>query len=165
MENHPQEKFMKKAIEEAKNSASLDQYSFVAFFLISSCEIIAVEGAALHENNDPTCHAEVNAIRSACLKNESRYLPGCWLYTTLEPCPMCTGTAIWAKMEGIVFGASKEDAQNFAKTLQDHKFTWRQIDISSKDIIEKGDPKVELIEKFMQSECRELFNFAKTKSK
>lgn len=151
---------MTKAIEEAKNSASLGQYALGTIVVNSNGEIIATEHTTLHENNDPTCHAEVNAIRSACLKNKSRYLPGCWLYSTLEPCPMCTSAAIWAKMEGIVFGASKDDAQDFAKNPKDQKFTWRQINVSSKEIVEKGDPKIKLIEKFMQSECKMLFDFA-----
>jgi tRNA(Arg) A34 adenosine deaminase TadA len=74
---------------------------------------------------------------------------------------MCTSTAIWAKMEGIVFGASKEDAQDFSKGLENQKFIWRQIDMSARTIIEKGDPKLLLVEKFMQGECKKLFDTAK----
>jgi tRNA(Arg) A34 adenosine deaminase TadA len=74
---------------------------------------------------------------------------------------MCTSAAIWAKMKGIVFGASKDDAVAFAKKLQDAKFTWRQIDMSSKEVIGRGNPKLELIEKFMQEECKELFLYSK----
>lgn len=161
MEKHPQEKFMLEAIQEAKDSVSLGQYAIAAVIVDSNGAVIATEHTTTHEHNDPTCHAEINAIRSVCSKNQSRYLPGCWLYTTLEPCPMCTSAAIWAKMEGIVFGATKEDAQDFSRGLENQKFTWRQIDISSKTIIDKGDPKVELIEKFMQDECKKLFDFAK----
>lgn len=152
---------MNKAIEEARKSASAGQYALGAVIVNSSGEIIATEHTTLHENNDPTCHAEINAIRSACFNLKSRYLPECWLYTTLEPCPMCTSTAIWAKMEGVVFGATKEDAQDFAKNLKESKFTWRQIDVSSRDIIEKGDPKIKLVEKFMREECLGLFEFSK----
>lgn len=152
---------MLQAIEEAKRSASSGQYALGAVIVNANGTIIATEHTTLHEHNDPTCHAEINAIRSACSRNESRYLSGCWLYTTLEPCPMCTSAAIWAKMDGIVFGASKEDAQNFGKGLENQKFTWRQIDISSKTIIDKGKPKINLVETFMQDECTKLFDFAK----
>ncbi|MCX6754920.1 MAG: nucleoside deaminase [Candidatus Nomurabacteria bacterium] len=162
MQNHPQENIMKKAIEEAKSSASAGQYALGAVVVNADGEVIAITHTTLHENNDPTCHAEVNVIRLACTKLKDRYLKGCWLYSTLEPCPMCTSAAIWAKMEGIVFGASKEDAQDFAKNLKDSKFTWRQIDVSARDIVEKGDPKIKLIEKFMREECLELFNFSKS---
>ncbi|MEI6352476.1 MAG: nucleoside deaminase [Candidatus Nomurabacteria bacterium] len=159
--NHPQEKFMEEAIKEAQGSVSLGQYAIGAIVVNRYGEIIVVDHTTLHEHNDPTCHAEVNAIRSACIKLNSRYLTDCWLYTTLEPCPMCTSAAIWAKMAGIVFGASKEDAQDFGKGLENKKTTWRQINISSRTIIEKGDPKIELVEKFMQEECKKLFDFVR----
>jgi len=158
---HPQEKFMQAAIQEAKDSASLGQYALGAVIVDTEGNILAVEHTTLHETNDPTCHAEINTIRSACKRINSRYLTGCWLYTTLEPCPMCTSAAIWAKMEGIVFGASKEDAQEFGKDLRDTNFTWRQIDISAKDIIAKGDPTLGIVEKYMQDECIQLFNLSK----
>jgi tRNA(Arg) A34 adenosine deaminase TadA len=161
MMEHPQKKYMQEAIEEAKRSASSGQYALGAVVVHENGEIIAVAHTTLHEHNDPTCHAEVNAIRFACEKLQSRYLPGCWLYTTLEPCPMCTSAAIWAKMRGIVFGASKEDAQEFGKGLKDTTFTWRQIDISSKEVIERGDPTIDVVERFMQDECNQLFDFAK----
>ena len=149
------------AIKEAQSSASSGQYALGAIVVDPDGEIIAMEHTTLHEHNDPTCHAEINAIRSACAKLKSRYLTDCWLYTTLEPCPMCTSAAIWAKMGGIIFGASKEDAQDFGKGLENKKFTWRQIDISSRAIVEKGDPKLESIERFMQDECKKLFDFAR----
>lgn len=161
MQNHPQKEFMEKAIAEAKNSASLGQYALGALVVNSNGEILSIAHTSTHADNDATAHAEVNAIRAACAKLNNRYLSGCWLYTTLEPCPMCTSAAIWAKMGGIVFGASKEDAQEFAKNSQNEKFTWRQIDISSRDIAAKGDPQVQVIEKFMREECCQLFSFAK----
>lgn len=149
---------MEKAIKEAKDSVLSSSYAIGAIVVDEKGEIVSVEHTTTFETNDATAHAEVNAIRSACKTLNNRYLSGCWLYTTLEPCPMCTSAAIWAKMEGIVFGATKEDAQKFAKNIRSEKITWRQIDISSKDIIEKGDPKLNLVESFMREECCELFN-------
>ena len=151
---------MEKAIKEARDSVSSGSYAIGAIVVGLDGEIISVEHTNTFETNDATAHAEVNAIRSACKALGNRYLVGCWLYTTLEPCPMCASAAIWAKMEGIVFGATKEDAQKFAKNLRSKKLTWRQINISSKDIIQKGDPKLNLVESFMREECCQLFDFA-----
>jgi tRNA(Arg) A34 adenosine deaminase TadA len=157
MDGHPQKEYMLKAIEKAEKSTPLNQYAIGAIIVSANNEIIAASYTSTHKNNDATAHAEINAIREACSKSNDRYLIGCWLYSTLEPCPMCTSAAIWAKMKGIVWGASKEDAQEIARDSKDRKFTWRQIDISSKEIIDKGEPKIELVENFMKEKCKELF--------
>lgn len=55
--------------------------------------------------NDPTAHAEMLAISSACATLQQKYLTDCTLYVTLEPCPMCAGAIVWAKISHVVFGA------------------------------------------------------------
>ena len=160
MYNHPDKSLMLKAIEEAGASSALGQYALGSVVVNTEGEILAIAHTSTHADNDSTSHAETNAIRMASKKVNNLYLQGCWLYSTLEPCPMCTAAAIWAKMEGIVFGASKEDAVEFATNSADKKFTWRQIDVSSRSIIEKGEPKLKLHEGFMRDECKKLFNYA-----
>lgn len=149
------------AIQEAQHAVSLGQYAIAAAVIGPHGEIISIEHATTFETHDATAHAEINAIRSACKTLSNRYLIDCWLYTTLEPCPMCTSAAIWAKMKGVVFGATKEDAQKLATNLRSEKLTWRQIDISSKEIIKKGDYKLDLTEGFMREECCKLFDITK----
>jgi len=156
MEQEINKKFMKIAIEEAKKSAKKGNYA-LGCVIVKDEKIIAKGMNKTKTKCDPTLHGEIDAIRNACKKLNSHYLQGCILYTTLEPCPMCTSAAIWAKMKGIVFGAFKEDAQkNSGKD-----FSWRQIDISSKEIIAKGKPKLNLIEGFMREDCLNLFNLTK----
>jgi guanine deaminase len=60
--------------------------------------------------NDPTAHAEITAIRAACAALGTFQLDGCRLFTSCEPCPMCLAAAYWARIEEIVYGASREDA-------------------------------------------------------
>jgi guanine deaminase len=60
--------------------------------------------------NDPTAHAEVGAIRAACAALGTFKLEGCTLYTSCEPCPMCLAAAYWARVDAIVYAASREDA-------------------------------------------------------
>ena len=57
---------------------------------------------------DPTAHAEMLAISSACATLNNKYLEGCTLYVTLEPCPMCSGAIVWSKIKRVVFGAMDE---------------------------------------------------------
>lgn len=59
---------------------------------------------------DPTAHAEMLAISAACATIQNKYLTGCTLYVTLEPCPMCAGAIVWSKIERVVFGAMDEKA-------------------------------------------------------
>ncbi len=52
---------------------------------------------------DPTAHSEVDAIRKACKKLKTWCLKGYWLYSTFEPCPLCSSAAVWAEVDGIVY--------------------------------------------------------------
>ncbi len=61
--------------------------------------------------NDPTAHAEVTAIRDACSAVGNYWLEGCRLYVNCEPCPMCLAAIYWARIEHIIFAASRQDAE------------------------------------------------------
>lgn len=60
--------------------------------------------------NDPTAHAEVNAIRAACKELDSFSLAGCQIYSSCEPCPMCLAAIYWARIDALYYGASAADA-------------------------------------------------------
>jgi len=61
-------------------------------------------------DNDPTAHAEVTAIRTACRELGTFDLTGAVLYTSCEPCPMCLASALWARVQRVVFAADRHDA-------------------------------------------------------
>jgi len=153
---HPKKEFMDIAIKEAIYSTKNGQYALGAIVVLND-KIISITNTNLHETNDPSAHAEMNAIREASKKLGSRYLEGAWLYTTQAPCPMCTSVAIWAKMEGIVFGAFEKDALEVFKKKSKAKFTWRQIKISTAEVIAKGEPKLKLHEGYMRNDCIKLY--------
>lgn len=62
------------------------------------------------KTNDPTAHAEVQAIRAACARLGRFELPDCELYTSCEPCPMCLGAAYWARIPRVYFAADRHEA-------------------------------------------------------
>jgi guanine deaminase len=61
-------------------------------------------------DNDPTAHAEVTAIRDACVERGDFRLDGTVLYTSCEPCPLCLSAALWARVDRVVFAADRYDA-------------------------------------------------------
>lgn len=72
---------------------------------------IVGEGAnTVTATNDPTAHAEMNAIRAAAKALNSFSLAGCQIYTSCEPCPMCLAAAYWARIDAIYYGAAANDA-------------------------------------------------------
>lgn len=73
-------------------------------------DIIATGTNRVTADNDPTAHAEVNAIRKACQSLKTFDLSGCTIYTSCEPCPMCLAAIYWAHIDKIYYGNNKKDA-------------------------------------------------------
>jgi len=97
-------KFMKEALLEAKKAEAIGEVPIGAV-IVNKNEIIA-RGYNLKEKlKDPTAHAEIIAIREASQKLGAWRLSDCTLYVTLEPCQMCTGAIIQARIGHVVFGA------------------------------------------------------------
>jgi tRNA(Arg) A34 adenosine deaminase TadA len=80
--------------------------------VVKDGQIIGKGSNHVLENNDPTAHAEIIAIREACKNINSYDLSGCELYTTCYPCPMCLSAIIWANIKKVYYGNTKEDAAN-----------------------------------------------------
>ena len=78
--------------------------------VVKDGQIIARGFNQVTSTNDPTCHAEVDAIRKACQTLGSHQLDGCDLYTSCEPCPMCLGAIYWARPARVFYANTKADA-------------------------------------------------------
>ena len=98
------EKWMRVAIDEAKLAMNKNEIP-VGSVLIQNNKIIAQAHNQPIGNNDPTAHAEIQLLRQAGKQKENYRLIGSTLYVTLEPCAMCFGAMIHARIERIVFGA------------------------------------------------------------
>ena len=107
---------MNKYMEIAKNLADDNLKTNVGgpfgACIVKNGQIIGKGSNHVLEKNDPTAHAEVEAIRDAC-KNINTYdLSDCELYTSCYPCPMCLSAIIWANIKKVYYGNTKEDAAN-----------------------------------------------------
>ena len=97
--------FMKKALDEAKIAFDKDEVPVGAIVVIEN-RIIAKSHNLTELLNDVTAHAEMQAITAAANFLGGKYLKGCTLYVTLEPCQMCAGALYWSQIDRIVFGAT-----------------------------------------------------------
>ena len=102
------EYFMKRALQEAELAFEKGEIPVGALIVIDN-KIIARTHNLTELLIDVTAHAEMQAITSAANFLGGKYLTGCTLYVTLEPCQMCTGALYWSQISKIVFGASDEN--------------------------------------------------------
>ena len=98
------EKYMQMAIMEAKKAGEKGDVPIGAV-IVKNGEIIAAAHNLRENGGGATAHAELLAINEACRHEKSWRLSGCELYVTLEPCPMCAGAIINARIDRVVFGA------------------------------------------------------------
>ncbi len=101
------EYFMKKALDEAKKAFEKGEVP-VGCVVVCQNKIVARCHNLTQTLNDVTAHAEMQAITAASDLLGGKYLPGCTLYVTLEPCVMCAGALAWAQIGRLVYGASDE---------------------------------------------------------
>ncbi len=96
--------FMRKALAEAEKSLEKKEVP-VGAVLVSGNKVLGRGHNEPILRNDPTAHAEITAIRKACLKEKNYRLPGSELFVTLEPCAMCLSALVHARVKRLVFGA------------------------------------------------------------
>jgi len=123
MEQHKQ--YMREAI---RLSIEKMQAGFGGPFgavVVRNGEVIAHGFNNVTSSNDPTAHAEVDAIRKACAALGKFQLDDCDLYTSCEPCPMCLGAIYWARFRKVYYGNTKQDA---AAVGFDDQFIYEELE-------------------------------------
>lgn len=99
--------FMKEALKEAQKALEKDEVP-VGAVIVANNTVIARAHNLTETLNDVTAHAEMQAITAATNLLGSKYLTGCSLYVTLEPCVMCAGALFWSQISEIVIGANDQ---------------------------------------------------------
>ena len=102
--------FMRQAIKVMRDAGVVNKTGgpFGAV-IVKDRQVIAAAGNSVIQDNDPSAHAEVNAIRQACRTLDSWDLTGCVMYSSCECCPMCYSTAYWANIRRVFYAASWSD--------------------------------------------------------
>jgi guanine deaminase len=104
------ENFMREAIRLSIDKMKEGKGGPFGAVIVKDGQIIARGFNNVTSSNDPTAHAEVDAIRKACQALGTFQLTGCELYTSCEPCPMCLGAIYWARPDRVFYGNTKADA-------------------------------------------------------
>lgn len=136
------EKYMKEALKEAKKAFEKEEIP-VGVVIVKDGKIIARAHNLKESKQDTTAHAEIIAIKKASKKLNAWRLTDCEMYSTLEPCPMCAGAIIQARLKKIYIGTLDEKTGacgSVLNILQDYKF----------------NHKVEVEYKVLEKECQDI---------
>ena len=124
MGNGPDPLFLRRAIALATENVEQAKGGPFGAVVVSNGQIVGEGANSVTATNDPTAHAEVNALRAAAKALGRFALHGCTLYTSCEPCPMCLAAAYWARVDAIYFGANAADA---ARAGFDDAFLYEEL--------------------------------------
>lgn len=149
------EQIMNLAIEKARNNMNNNLGGPFGAAITKNGELICVTSNTVLANQDPTCHAEMNAIREACKILKTHDLSDCELYATGYPCPMCLGAIIWSNIKTVYYGSNLEDANDIG--FRDDFFYELIKNNNLKEILN--------LEELNHSECVDLLQEYKNKSK
>lgn len=130
---------MKRAIELSKNNMEKGSGGPFGAVIVKDGKIIGEGWNKVTSINDPTAHAEVEAIREACKNLKNFDLSGAEIYTSCEPCPMCLSAIYWARLSKIYFANTKKDA---AAINFDDDFLYQEI---PKDLSLRKIPTVQIL--------------------
>jgi guanine deaminase len=141
------EAVMRIALEEATTSRQEGNKGYGAVVVLGQRILSRTHDTATTQH-DPSLHAEVNAIRTAVQVLADTNLSGAILFSTCEPCPMCSSLAVWANLTTIVYGASIEETAALGKA---------RIHVSAADIVAQSPATIEVIGGVLREECLVLY--------
>jgi tRNA(adenine34) deaminase len=142
------EAMMRLALEEAKASRQEGDKGYGAVVALGQRILSRAHDTAATQR-DPSLHAEVNALRQAVRVLGDNNLGGAILFSTCEPCPMCSSLAVWANLTTIVYGVSIEETAELGKA---------RIRVSANEIAEKSPVMIEVIGGVLRQECLALYS-------
>lgn len=141
------ETFMQQAFEQARRGMHAGDGGPFGAIIVRHGEIVGRGNNRVISSNDPTAHAEIEAIRDACRHLAHFQLADCELFTTCEPCPMCLGAIYWARPTRVWYGSTRHDA---ALIGFDDELIYDEINIPA-------DRRIIPMERILEDEADRLF--------
>lgn len=138
---------MREAIAACQAGVAAGQTPFGCAIALGDRLLAATHNTVL-ATTDITAHAEINALRSACLTADNIFLDSAVVASTCEPCPMCMAALHWARVKTVYFGATIADAAAVG---------FHELRIPAADVVRLGGSQVELVPGILTAECQALF--------
>lgn len=147
------DEIMKMGIDRASRTMQSNIGGPFGAVVVKGDEIISIASNTVLEDNDPTCHAEMNAIRQACKVLKTYDLTGCELYATGYPCPMCLSAIIWANIKKVYVCGLPEHAEEIG-FRDDFIYRFIKNDCTEKEVLELENldpaPAIDLYQKYAE---------------
>ena len=138
-------KYMDMAVKDALTGIQKGEGGPFGALVLKDDQVISIGHNTVLKDNDPTAHAEINAIRQACQKLNTYDLKDCVLFATSEPCPMCLSAIIWSNIKTVYFGTNRKEVANIG--FRDD-FIYNYLDGKEKNILK--------IENIKNVKCEDL---------
>jgi tRNA(Arg) A34 adenosine deaminase TadA len=143
------EAYIRMAIEIAKESKKNGNLPYGCILVNENGEVLLKGKNTINTDADCLAHAEINLIRDASKKFEYSYLKNCTIYTSDEPCPMCTSAIYWSGIGKLVYGLSKTE---YYKIVGRDNPNW-VFEISTREILERGGRKLAVTGPLLEEEA------------
>jgi tRNA(Arg) A34 adenosine deaminase TadA len=138
---------MRRALAEARRNLIRPDGGPFGACIVRGGRVIAAARNTVLARRDPTCHAEVNAIRQAARRLGTHELSGCRIFSTTEPCPMCFAAIHWAAIDEVVYGT---------RIAEVARLGFRELSISNRTMRRLGGGTARIVGGFLLEECRAL---------
>lgn len=146
-----EKKYIRMAIEIAQKARDNGNHPFGALLVDENGQILFEAENTVVTGNDSTGHAETNLMRKASAEYDPEFLANCSVYTSTEPCPMCSGAIFWSNVRRVIYGLSEERLYEM--------IGWDSEDIlflPSREIFERGRKQIEVVGPILEDEAREV---------
>jgi len=150
MNHTPDKSYMQAAIDAVKEHMPHNEGGPFGACIVKNGKIISIAHNSVLKDRDPTCHAEVNAIRQAAKVLNNFDLSGCSIYSTTEPCPMCFSAIHWANIGQIIYGTEIADVNALG---------FNELTISNVTMKKLGNSPVSIVPNFEREPCQQLLTF------
>jgi tRNA(Arg) A34 adenosine deaminase TadA len=143
--------FLRMSFNTAQKAREHGNHPFGALLVDETGRVLLEAENTVVTERDSSGHAETNLVRAASKLFDKDFLAKCTLYSSTEPCPMCTGAIFWSNIRRIVFGLSEESLYQMISDESEEVLKY-----SSRELLKHGKKEIEIIGPLLEEEAREV---------